>query len=137
MTKVQPVSPTNGHIPKRGDRVGMGQQLGVCEARMDINSLMHTANVKSTDGQGRITRNVPWTLLGEIHAMYTPTKEIVVRINMASERILFWQSSSEKGFRCTECAWDPFDTNDRRTAEREFDKHICAKYPINAKIKII
>jgi hypothetical protein len=136
MTKAQLATPTNEHIPKRGDRVGMGQRLGVGEV-VDINSLMRTANVKSTDGQGRITRNVPWTSLGEIHAMYTPTKEVVVRINMANERILVWQSFREKGFRCTECAWDPFDTNDRRTAEREFDKHICAKYPIDAKIKII
>jgi hypothetical protein len=136
MTKVQPASPTNGRIPRRGDRVGMGQRLGVCEV-VGINSLMHTANVKSTDGQGRITRNVPWTSLGELHTMHTPTKEVVVRINMASERILVWQSFREKGFRCTDCAWDSFDTNDRRTAEREFDNHTCAKYPISAQIKII
>jgi len=51
-----------GTIPKRGDRVGMAQQEGVFEV-VEINSLMQTANLKSTDGQGRITRNVLWTSL--------------------------------------------------------------------------
>ena len=49
-------------IPKRGDRVAIAQQEGVFEIA-DINSLMQTANLKSTDGQGHITRNVPWTSL--------------------------------------------------------------------------
>jgi hypothetical protein len=48
--------------PKRGDRVAVVQQEGVFEIA-DINSLMQTANLKSTDGQGHITRNVPWTSL--------------------------------------------------------------------------
>jgi hypothetical protein len=48
--------------PKRGDRVAIVQQEGVYEIA-DINSLMQTANLKSTDGQGHITRNVPWTSL--------------------------------------------------------------------------
>lgn len=48
--------------PKRGDRVGSILQEGVFEVA-DINSLMQTANLKSTDGQGHITRNVPWTSL--------------------------------------------------------------------------
>ena len=48
--------------PKRGDRVSMVQQEGVNEVA-DINSLMQTANLKTTDGQGHITRNVPWTAL--------------------------------------------------------------------------
>jgi hypothetical protein len=48
--------------PKRGDRVAMVQQEGVFEVA-DINSLMQTANLKTTDGQGHITRNVPWTAL--------------------------------------------------------------------------
>ena len=48
--------------PKRGDRVAMVQQEGVFEVA-DINSLMQTANLKLTDGQGHITRNVPWTAL--------------------------------------------------------------------------
>jgi len=48
--------------PKRGDRVSMVQEEGVYEVA-DINSLMQTANLKTTDGQGHITRNVPWTAL--------------------------------------------------------------------------
>jgi hypothetical protein len=51
-----------GTIPKRGDRVSTAEQEGVFEVA-DINSLVQTANLKSTDGQGRITRNVPWTAL--------------------------------------------------------------------------
>jgi hypothetical protein len=50
-----------GTIPKRGDRVGIAQQ-GVFEV-VDINSLMQTANVKSTDGQGHVSRNVSWASL--------------------------------------------------------------------------
>jgi hypothetical protein len=53
---------TSVTIPKRGARVGVAQQDGVFEVA-DINSLMQTANLKSTDGQGHITRNVPWTSL--------------------------------------------------------------------------
>ena len=53
---------TNVIAPKRGDRVAMLQQEGVFEVA-DINSLMQTANLKTTDGQGHITRNVPWTAL--------------------------------------------------------------------------
>ena len=49
-------------ISKRGDRVNVAQQAGIFEVA-DINSLMQTANLKSTDGQGHITRNVPWTAL--------------------------------------------------------------------------
>jgi hypothetical protein len=52
----------SGTIPKRGDRVGIAQQEGVFEV-VDINSLMQTANVKSTDGQGHVTRNISWTSL--------------------------------------------------------------------------
>ena len=52
----------SGTIPKRGDRVGITQQEAVFEV-VDINSLMQTANVKSTDGQGHVTRNVSWTSL--------------------------------------------------------------------------
>ena len=52
----------SGTIPKRGDGVGIAQQEGVFEV-VDINSLMQTANVKSTDGQGHVTRNVSWTSL--------------------------------------------------------------------------
>ena len=55
-------SETNVVAPKRGDHVAMVQQEGVFEVA-DINSLMQTANLKTTDGQGHITRNVPWTAL--------------------------------------------------------------------------
>jgi hypothetical protein len=55
-------SATNLSAPKRGERVAMLQQEGVFEVA-DINSLMQTANLKSTDGQGHITRDVPWTAL--------------------------------------------------------------------------
>ena len=48
--------------PKRGEHVSVEQQDGVFEVA-DINSLMQTANLKSTDGQGHITRNIPWTSL--------------------------------------------------------------------------
>ena len=51
-----------GAVPKRGDRVGMLEQSGLFEV-VDINTLMQTANLKSTDGQGHVTRNVPWTSL--------------------------------------------------------------------------
>jgi len=62
MPKAQMATEYNGPIPKRGDRVGMAQQEGVFEV-VDINSLMQTVNVKSTDGQGHVTRNVSWTSL--------------------------------------------------------------------------
>ena len=48
--------------PKRGDHVMMAGQEGVFEVA-EINSLMQTANLKLEDGQGHITRNVPWTSL--------------------------------------------------------------------------
>ena len=51
-----------GTIPKRGDHVSVAEQEGVFEV-VEINSLMQTANLKSTDGQGHVTRNVPWTSL--------------------------------------------------------------------------
>jgi hypothetical protein len=52
----------SGTIPKRGDRVSRTDQEGVFEVDA-INSLMQTANLKSTDGEGHVTRNVPWTSL--------------------------------------------------------------------------
>lgn len=51
-----------GTVPKIGDRVGMLEQSGVFEV-VDVNMLMQTANLKATDGQGHVTRNVPWTSL--------------------------------------------------------------------------
>jgi hypothetical protein len=58
-------SGSNVVAPKRGDHVAMAQQEGVFEVA-EINSLMQTANLKLTDGQGHITRNVPWTALKPI-----------------------------------------------------------------------
>ncbi len=52
----------SGTVPKRGDRVGVAEQSGLFEV-VDVNTLMQTANVKSTDGQAHVTRNVPWTSL--------------------------------------------------------------------------
>jgi len=51
-----------GTTPKRGDRVGWDEHEGVFEVA-DINSLMQTVNLKTTDGEGHVTRNVPWTSL--------------------------------------------------------------------------
>ena len=56
----------NPTAPKIGARVGMTEKDGVFEVA-DINSLMQTANLKSTDGKGQITRNVPWTSLKSTH----------------------------------------------------------------------
>jgi hypothetical protein len=55
-------SALNPVAPKRGDRVATIIQEGVFEVA-DINQLMQTASLKSTDGQGRITKDVPWTSL--------------------------------------------------------------------------
>ena len=52
----------SGTVPKMGDRVGMVGQSGLFEV-VDVNMLMQTAKLKATDGQGHITRNVPWTSL--------------------------------------------------------------------------
>jgi hypothetical protein len=61
--KEDQMSPGTGEAnPKRGDRVRLAEQEGVFEIA-DVNSLMQTANLKLTDGQGHITRNVPWTSL--------------------------------------------------------------------------
>jgi hypothetical protein len=51
-----------GTVPKIGDRVGMIEQPGVFDL-VDVNMLMQTANLKATDGQGHVTRNVPWPSL--------------------------------------------------------------------------
>jgi hypothetical protein len=55
-------SAPNPVAPKRGELVATVMLEGVFEVA-DINSLMQTANLKSTDGKGQITRNVPWTSL--------------------------------------------------------------------------
>jgi hypothetical protein len=55
-----------GTLPKRGDRVSTTQQEGTYEV-VELNSLMQTVNLKSTDGQGHVTHNVPWTTLKPLH----------------------------------------------------------------------
>ena len=62
MPKPQMAIEYSGPIPKRGDRVGLAEQEGVFEI-VDINSLMQTANLKSTDGQGHVIRNIDWPAL--------------------------------------------------------------------------
>ena len=52
----------SGTVPKRGDRVGLGEQAALFEV-VDVNLLMQTANLKSTDGKEHVTRNIPWTSL--------------------------------------------------------------------------
>ena len=51
-----------GTVPKKGDRVGMVERSGVFEV-VDVNELMQTADLKSTDEQGHVARHVPWTSL--------------------------------------------------------------------------
>jgi hypothetical protein len=52
----------SGTVPKRGGRVGVAEQAGQFEV-VDVNTLMQTANLKSTDGKEHVTRNIPWTSL--------------------------------------------------------------------------
>ena len=51
-----------GPVPKIGDRVRMGEEASPFDV-VDVNMLMQTANLKSTDGEGHVTRNVPRTSL--------------------------------------------------------------------------
>ena len=51
-----------GPVPKIGDRVRMGEEASPFDV-VDVNLLMQTANLKSTDGEGHVTRNVAWTSL--------------------------------------------------------------------------
>lgn len=51
-----------GIIPTRGDRVRVGEQPGLLEVA-DVNMLMQTATLKSTDEKGHLTGNVSWSLL--------------------------------------------------------------------------
>jgi hypothetical protein len=52
----------SGTVPKRGDRVRLTDEPILFEV-VDVNTLMQTANVKSTDGKEHVTRNIPWTSL--------------------------------------------------------------------------
>jgi hypothetical protein len=51
-----------GTVPRMGNQVEMVGESGLFEV-VDVNMLMQTANLKATDGQGHVTRNVPWTSL--------------------------------------------------------------------------
>jgi len=52
----------SGTVPKIGNHVGIVEQSSQFEV-VDVNTLMQTVNLKATDGQGHVTRNVPWTSL--------------------------------------------------------------------------
>jgi len=52
----------SGTVPKIGNHVAILEQSSQFEV-VDVNMLMQTANLKATDGQGHVTRNVPWTSL--------------------------------------------------------------------------
>jgi hypothetical protein len=52
----------SGTVPKIGNHVEMVGQSDWLEV-VDVNMLMQTASLKAMDGQGRVTRNVPWTSL--------------------------------------------------------------------------
>jgi Holliday junction resolvasome RuvABC DNA-binding subunit len=60
------------HLPGVGQKTAQRLAFhleGVFEV-VDINSLMQTANVKSPDGQGHVTRNVSWTSLKFLDQKY-------------------------------------------------------------------
>jgi hypothetical protein len=52
----------SGTVPKIGNHVEIVGQSGLYEV-VDVNMLMQTVDLKATDGQGHVTRNVPWTSL--------------------------------------------------------------------------
>jgi hypothetical protein len=52
----------SGTVPQRGNRVGLFQESGLFEV-VDVNTLMQTVNLKSTDEKEHVTRNIPWTSL--------------------------------------------------------------------------
>jgi hypothetical protein len=51
-----------GKVPKIGEHVGIVERPSLFVV-VDVNKLMQTANLKATDEQGHVTRNVPWTSL--------------------------------------------------------------------------
>jgi len=51
-----------GTVPKIGNHVEVVGESGLVKV-VDVNLLMQTVNLKATDGQGHVTRNVPWTSL--------------------------------------------------------------------------
>ncbi len=51
-----------GSVPRRGGRVRMYEHPSPFEV-VDVHMPMQTVNLKSTDVQGRVTRNVAWSSL--------------------------------------------------------------------------
>jgi hypothetical protein len=51
-----------GPVPRVGSHVEVVGHSAM-QIVVDINLLMQTVNVKATDGEGHVTRNVPWTSL--------------------------------------------------------------------------
>jgi hypothetical protein len=49
-------------FPKIGDRVKRAEQSGLFEVT-DVNVPAHTVSLKAADGQGLVSRYVPWTEL--------------------------------------------------------------------------
>jgi len=52
----------SGTVPKIGNHVEVVGESCLLKV-VDVNMLMQTVNLKATDGQGHVTRNVPWTSL--------------------------------------------------------------------------
>jgi hypothetical protein len=52
----------SGTVPRMGNHVEMAGESGLFEV-VDVNMLMQTANLRATDAQGHVTRNVPWPSL--------------------------------------------------------------------------
>jgi hypothetical protein len=49
-------------VPRKGDRVRMGEKPSLFEV-VEVNTLMRTASLKSTDGEDHVTRHVSWASL--------------------------------------------------------------------------
>jgi hypothetical protein len=56
------IAEDGGNVPKRGDRVRMGEQPGLFEV-VEVNMLLQTADLKSTRGKGQVIQNVAWLSL--------------------------------------------------------------------------
>jgi len=52
----------SGTVPKMGNQVEVIGEPGLVTV-VDVNLLMQTVSLKATDGEGHVTRNVPWTSL--------------------------------------------------------------------------
>jgi hypothetical protein len=52
----------SGTVPQIGNHVELVGESGLHKV-VDVNLLMQTVNLKATDAQGHVTRNVLWTSL--------------------------------------------------------------------------